>query len=364
MLKKHADRVVLITTFILLVLGLVMLVSASSESGKIKFNDTYYYIKHQLIYGFGPGLLGFLAGLFISYKNFKRLAFIFLLLNLAALTLVFVPFTGANFGAADRWISVAGVTLQPSELLKFTFIVYLAAWLTSRTKNRKSDVAESFLPFLILSGIIAFLLIIQPSTSTVIILMTAALIVYFINGARISFIAGVILVGILGLGLVISLTPYRLQRITTFINPGVDLEGTRYHLNQSLITIGSGSVFGVGYGNSVSKIKYLPEPIGDSIFAVIAEELGFLGAIFFIGLFFILVMAGFLGSRNVRNQFGRLTVIGFSSVLAVQIFVHIAAISGMIPLTGVPLPFISYGGTALATFMTMSGLTVNILRNG
>lgn len=362
MLKKHADKVILVTVCILIILGMAILASASSELGKMKFNDPYYYLKNQLIHVLSFGIISFFLTLLVPYKFFQKAALPLLLLSIIALILVFSPL-GARFGSAARWLEIGPLTIQPSEILKFTFIIYLAAWLTSRNRNRRSDFIEGFLPFTIMSGIVAVLLVLQPSTSTVLILMTAGLIIYFVSGARIVYVTTLMLIGIIGLALIIYLTPYRLERIEAFLNPDVDLWGTRYHLNQALIAIGSGGLFGVGYGNFLSKAKYLPEPIGDSIFVVIAKELGFAGALFFIFLFFTLTMAGLFGARQVRSMFGRLTVIGFTSIIAIQAFIHIGAVSGLIPLTGVPLPFISYGGTAMVVFMAMTGLMINLLRN-
>jgi len=362
MLRKNAAKIIFLTSIFLIVLGLVILVSASSELGKSRFGDPYYFLKHQLIFGFLPGLIGFLAGLLLPLKLFRRLAPWLLFLNVVALILIFTPL-GGHYGTADRWLSLGPVNFQPSELLKLTFILYLAAWLTSRSRDRRGDFWESFAPFLTISGIIAFILFVRPSTSTVVILMAAGLVVYFLNGARASFIVAIVLLACLVVAGVIAVTPYRLQRINAFLHPETDLQGSRYHLNQSLIAIGSGGWFGVGYGNSVSKIKYLPEPIGDSIFSVVAEEFGFLGSLFFILLYFILVIAGIQGSSRIRDRFGRLCLIGFTGIIGIQAIIHIASVSGLMPMTGVPLPFISYGGTALSTFMIMAGLTLNIFRH-
>jgi len=362
-LKKYSDKVILITVGLLIILGLAMLASASSELAKADFNDPYHYLKNQLIHGLSFGIIGFLAALLIPYKFLKKAALPLLLLNIVALILVFIPPFGAQFGSAARWLNIGPFTLQPSELLKFTFVIYLAAWLTSRHRDRKNDFTEGFLPFTIISGIIALLLIFQPSTSMVFILMLAGLIIYFVGGARKRYVISLILIGAIVFYLMIYLEPYRFDRIMAFLNPELDPWGARYHLNQAQIAIGSGGLFGVGYGNSISKIKFLPEPIGDSIFVVIAEELGFAGAIFFIFMFFVLMMAGLIGSQDIRDKFGRLIVIGFSSIIAIQAFIHIGAVSGLIPLTGVPLPFISYGGTAMMVLMTMTGSMINLIRN-
>lgn len=362
MFRKNADSVVIGAVCILILLGIAMLASASSDLGKVKFDDPYYFLKHQLLYGLTVGIAGFLAGRFIPLAWWKKSALYLLLGNLLLLVLVFTPL-GTRLGGAERWVDIGGLVFQPSEFLKVTFIVYLAAWLSSRTRDRHGDVMEGFLPFLLISGIIGGLLVAQPSTSTVAILMGGALITYFVSGARISYIAGIVLAGIIGLSVIVYITPYRIERVASFLNPNTDPQGSSYHLNQSLIAIGSGGIFGVGYGKSASKLSYLPEPIGDSMFAVIAEELGFVGAVFFIGIFITLVASAFVGSSRVRNQFARLTIVGSASVIATQAFVHMAAVSGLTPLTGVPLPFVSFGGSHLVAFLTMSGLMANALKN-
>jgi cell division protein FtsW len=301
--------------------------------------------------------------MFIPLKFFKKAAFILLLLSIVGLILVFTPL-GGKFGTSSRWLDIAGIQIQPSELLKFTFIVYIAAWLTVKGKDRKKDFTEGLLPFLIICAVIGSLLIAQPSTSILIIIMAAALIVYFVSGTKLSFVAIVGLAGILAITLVISFSGYRTERIMSFLNPDADVRDTGYHLNQSLTTIGAGGLWGVGYGKSTLKVSSLPEPIGDSIFAVIAEEFGFIGASVFIVLYFLLVYAGLAGSVKAHSDFGKLIVIGFSSIIGLQAFIHIASVSGLIPVTGVPLPFVSYGGTALITSMAMVGLMVNALRHG
>ena len=276
--------------------------------------------------------------------------------------MVFTPL-GGDFGTANRWIQIGDFQFQPSEILKITFITYIAAWLTSKGKDRKKDFFEGLLPFLIICAIISGLLLAQPATSILVIIMFSALIVYFAGGIRLSFVAVMGLLGIVALGLVTIITPYRAERVLSFFNPEADIRGAGFHGRQALIAIGSGGLTGVGYGKSTLKIDSLPEPAGDSIFAVIAEEFGFLGSMFFISLYFLLVYTGFAGSRKARTDFGKLMLIGFSSIIGIQTFIHIASVSGIMPITGIPLPFISFGGTALVTFMAMAGLMVNITRN-
>lgn len=359
----HPDYLFIFCVVFLVILGLVMLSSASSDLGKIKFNDTYYYLKHQLLYGLSLGLLGFLIASFIYYRWWQNLAVVLLLISLVGLALVFTPL-GFSHAGATRWLNLGFISVQPSEFLKLTFIIYLAAWLSS-DKSRQTSFLSGLLPFLIISGLIGVLIILQPSTTTFFIIMAASLMVYFISGARISFVLGIIFLGLLCLSLVIAGSQYRRERITTYFNKYfhpeiVDVQTRGYHLNQALMAIGSGGLWGVGFGESTTKFRYLPEPIGDSIFAVVAEELGFIGAIILIGIFLTLFIRGFMIAKNSPDQFAKLTVVGLTSVIALQTFIHIGAISGLIPLTGVSLPFISYGGTSLAVFLTMTGIIVNI----
>lgn len=363
-IKKRAgspDYLIIFCIAFLVIFGLVMLASASSYLGQTKFGDSYYYLKHQLIYGFGIGLFGFIATSIIYYRRYEKLAIFMLIASIGLLTLVFTPL-GLSSGGADRWIKIGPVNFQPSEILKITFIIYLAAWLGKNIERAKSF-TSGFIPFLIVSAIIAGLLIKQPATSTVAILMVTGLVIYFISGARLSYILGAIITGALTLAMVIYITPYRFNRIITFLNPETDLQASGYHINQAKIAIGSGGLLGVGYGESTTKIRYLPEPIGDSIFAIIAEELGFIGAMSVILVFLTLIFRTFWLARKISDKFGQLILVGFGTLIALQTFVNIGAISGILPLTGTPLPFISFGGTALAVFMIIGGIIVNISKH-
>ncbi len=362
--KSHKpDYFLMGLIFIMVVAGLVILASASSELGKIKFNDSYYFLKHQILFGLSLGLMGFLVAYFIPYKNYRPASFALLILSIILLALVFTT-AGITSGGASRWLKIGPISFQPAEIVKLTFILYLAAWLSNVKMNRGSDFWTGFLPFVLISGFIGTLLLFQPATSTVLILMGAGMIMYFISGARIAHIGIVVFAGLAALSLIIWLTPYRLQRITTFFNPQNDISHTSYQINQALNAIGSGGVWGVGYGRSASKSNYLPAPIDDSIFAVVGEELGFIGSGVLVILFGLLVFRLFWLARNTRDKFGQLILVGFGSLVAFQSLVNMGAISGLMPLTGVPLPFISYGGTALAVFMTLSGMAINITKYG
>ncbi len=350
-----AGLVVLLTVF-----GLVMLTSASSDLAEARFGNSFYYLNHQILNGLIAGVVGFLIGAFLYYRRWEKFAVPLLILNIVLLILVFTSF-GLTAKGASRWVDVGGFSLQPAELLKLTFFIYLAAWL-SKSGERGKRFLTGFLPFMILVGAIIMLIVFQPSTTTAAIIFAAALATFFTAGGRLSFLVAAVLIAGLGLSILVYFTPYRMERITTFLNRDTNELKEGYHLNQSLIAIGSGGWFGVGFGQSTTKLKYLPEPVGDSIFAVIAEELGFVGASLLVLAFLFLVLRGLSIARAAPDNFGRLLVTGFITLIGIQAFINIAAVSGLIPFTGVPLPFISFGGTALAVFLTMSGIIVNVSR--
>lgn len=355
----YPDYFLIALILLLTTAGLLILTSASSDLGKTKFNDSYFYLKHQLVNGLLVGLMGLLITAHVHYHYYRKIAFFLLFANVVFLGLVFTQF-GVAAGGANRWLALGPITFQPAEILKATFILYLAAWLSNPKIDRAKSFSAGGLPFLIIFGVIAGLLFLQPATSTVVILLGAGGITYLLSGARWKdfFIIG--LCGATVLGLVIWQTPYRLDRIKTFLDPNRDVQGASFQINQALITIGSGELWGIGYGKSTTKVNYLPAPIGDSIFAVAAQELGFVGAGTLVVFFSLLVLRIFWIAKNAGDKFGKLYLIGFGTLIALQSLINIGAISGFLPLTGVPLPFVSYGGTALAMLLIMSGVAINI----
>lgn len=358
--KHHPDYFLLGLIFLLVVFGLVVLTSASSDLGKMKFNNSYYYLKHQVLYGLLLGLAGFATAYFLPYGNLKKLALILLAANVILLILVFTPL-GIRAGGASRWLSFGSFSFQPSELLKLSFVMYIAAWLTSSHFNRGKNFYKGFLPFLAALGLVGGLLVAQPATSTVVILLAAAVVMYIVSGAEWKYILAIALIGTIALAALIYFTPYRMTRVMSFFNQSDELSNN-YHLKQALIAIGSGGITGTGFGESSAKVTYLPAVIDDSIFAVLAQELGFVGAGSLVVLFALLTLRMFWLAIKTRDAFGRLLLTGFGTIIAMQSLTNMGAISGLLPLTGVPLPFVSYGGTALAVFLTMMGVTLNITK--
>lgn len=358
----NPDYFFLGVVILLVLFGLVMLNSASSHLGKVRFDDPYYYLKQQVIKGLLLGMIGFAFTYYFHYRHYRSLALWLLLGSLVLMGLVFTGL-GVARGGAERWVTLGPIVFQPAELLKITYILYVAAWLSNTKVNRRRNVYEGLVPFLIISGIVGGILIMQPATSTVVILIGAGLIMYFVSGAPWKFFAVSVLLGLVVLGTLILVTPYRWNRVMGFFSGASDEQGGGYHVTQALIAIGSGQLTGVGYGESIAKVRFLPDPMADSIFAVVAEELGFIGGGVIIVLFALLTFKILWLARKTHDRFAQSILIGFAVIIGGQAFLHMASISGLLPLTGVPLPFVSYGGTALAVFLTMSGIVANISRH-
>jgi len=281
------------------------------------------------------------------------------LLSLLLLILVYVPHVGKSMGGASRWLGSGVFSFQPSELAKLGLIIYLASYFDKR-KNQIQSFSKTFLPFLVIVGIVLGLIIKQPDIGTALIFVLIAVGIYFLAGAEILQLGLFIPIFIACLWLIIKIAPYRLARIIAFINPKSDVLGVSYHINQTLIAIGSGGLLGVGFGNSRQKYNYLPEAHTDSIFAIICEELGFLRAVLVIIAFACLAILGLKIVKKAPNNFGRLLAFGIIIWFVGQAFVNLGVMLGFLPFTGVPLPFISYGGSSLIISLAAVGILLNI----
>jgi len=357
------DYVLLGTVILLCVFGLLMLTSAGSPLGFQKFGDSYHFIKQQLI-SFVIGMTLMVVMMNVDYKSLKKYSVHLLLVSIILLFSVFIPGIGASLLGGSRWISIGGAVFQPSELAKLSFIIYLAAWLESQ-KGKSGEIAKrSLYQFGILLAIVAGLIIAQPDMGTMSVVAIVAGVVLFSSGVDMKYIFSLIGVGGAIFLLLIKLAPYRLQRLTAFLNPENDIRGIGYHVYQSLIAIGSGGFFGVGLGKSRQKFNYLPEAAADSIFAVIAEELGFLLSTLLVLTFLLLFIRGIRIARRAQDEFGKLLVTGIIAWIVLQAFMNIAALSSLIPLTGIPLPFISYGGSSLIITLAAVGIVLNVSKQG
>ncbi len=361
--KAHApDYLILLCVGLLVLFGIFILASASSNLGITQFGDAYYYLKHQVYYGLSLGLIGFFvaAKLYYGVYSKRAVSVTLLLLTILFLLMVFTPL-GLTTNGATRWLNLGPFSFQPAELLKVTLLVYLASWLAFKD-HRHQSWKEGLLPFAAVLAIVSSILVLQHSTSPVVMLIAVALVMYFMSGAKLQYLGAIVGVGVLSIALIVLITPYRTARVLSYLNPEADASGGGYHLLQAKTAIGSGGLGGVGYGQS--SIKYrLPEAIGDSIFAVAGEEFGFVGGVFILGLFMTLVTRMLFIARKLADPFGRLLLIGFASIITLQVVVNVGAMTGLLPLTGTTLPFISYGGTNLAVFLAMMGIVVNISKH-
>ncbi len=351
------DALFLTIFFVLVFFGLMVLGSASSDISRTKFGDSFFLLKKQIELGFLIGIIGFFIALKINYKKYEKISGILIFASLILLGLIFTPL-GVKENGSNRWLNFGAFIIQPSEIIKLTSVIFFAFWLSK--KNIKNLSFLKSFSFFGLLGIITILLLLEPATSVAVILIATSLIMYCLANGKLSnaFLATSICLAVLG-GL-IYLTPYRLSRFESFLNKEANLMSSGFHANQALIAIGSGGLAGVGFGQSTTKLSFLPEPYGDSIFAVLAEEFGFIGSITTLLLFGFLVLRIFILARKVSDKAGSYMLIGFGSLIGIQVIINIGAISGIFPLTGVPLPFMSYGNSSLIVFMTMGGIIGNI----
>jgi len=357
----RSRKLLLAAAFVLSAFGLIMVASTSVPLSQQNFSESYFYFRHQLLFGFSFGLILFLIARFINPSLLKKLALPIFAGAVFLLLLVLIPRFGLETGGAQRWLSLFAFSFQPAELAKLALILYLAAWLDKH--RHKLGKLSSLLPFIIITGIVAVPIILQPDIGTAVLIVAVAITMYFLAGARVKAIALLLLLAILAVSALVVVEPYRKDRILGFLNPTSDIQGRSYQLNQALIAIGSGGFFGEGLGHSVQKYQYLPEASSDAIFAIIAEELGFLGVTGVILLFLLFIATGFKIALAARTNFGKLLVVGIVSWIGIQTFLNIGGIIGLIPFTGIPLPFISYGGTALALELAAVGVVVSVSKH-
>jgi cell division protein FtsW len=367
MKKGKIDYILVVVVAILLIFGILLLSGVSAISSQEKLEKATYYLFHQIIWGLGIGIfLGFIA-FKIPLSVFKKGAWVLILINLIFMILVFVPKLSIASGGAPRWINFGFFTFQPSETLKLAFILYLSAWLASRRKTslrkNKEDWKIILVPFLLVLGLITFFLTYQSDISTLAVIVIIGGLMYFL--ANFSWWHTVLIFSVVtgGLLALIRLAPYRIQRILVFLQPEIDPMGIGYQIKQALIAIGSGGISGLGFGMSKQKFGFLPQTMSDSVFAIFAEEAGFIGATILIILFLIFLWRGFRIAKNSKDKFSQFFALGISIWICVQAFVNIGAMIGILPLTGIPLPLISYGGSHMVAELIGVGILLNISKS-
>ncbi len=351
------DFVILGVALALTVVSLIAIYDASVVQALRDFGDKYYFLKWQTLWL----AIGLAVLIFLTYFDYHKLAFlapILLAAVLGLLVMVLIPGVGTQIYGARRWLTIGAVTIQPAEITKLAYIIYLAWWLS----KPKAYLVGSLLPFLLVSGLIAGLIVLEPDLGTAFILVAIGFVIYFGAGAPLKyFLLSGPLVGVLLVAFALS-APYRMERILVFFNPLRDPQGSSYHINQILIALANGGFLGLGLGQSRQKYEYIPEVATDSIFAIIAEEVGFLGSVAIITLFIAFVYRAFKVVKLAPDRFGEMLALGITCWLGIQVIVNLAAITALLPLTGVPLPFISYGGSALIANLAAVGILLNISR--
>lgn len=358
--KKTPNLIILTVVAILVIFGLFMVTSAGVVISQERYNQSFYFAKNQILKGLLPGLaLGFIFFL-IPYQYLRKYALPVFIVGLILLGLVFIPGVGVAFGGAKRWLHIGSFNFQPSEIFKLAFIFYLASFLGKTDKLGKKERHQRIIPFLIILGITGLLIALEPDIGTLGVFVLTAFAMYFMAKTPLSHILILGTAGILALVVLINIFPHALERVQVLLHPDIEQEGKAYQINQSLIAFGSGGILGQGLGQGKQKFLYLPQAASDSIAAVIGEELGFLGMLGLLSLFVAFGYYGLKTAKNAPDDFSRLLAGGITCYIIIQAFINITAIVGLIPLTGVTLPFISYGGTSLAVSLIGVGILLNI----
>ncbi len=349
--KQRMDLPLFAVVAALVIFGLMMVYDASAIAGLKDFKDSLYYIRQQLIW-VAVGVVSMFFFIRFDYKRFKLLAVPLFFFSLLLLLAVFIPGLGVSGGGAHRWLRLGFVTVQPAEIIKLTGVIYLAVLFEKKVR---------LIPFLALIGGVSLITaILQKDLGSTIVFVATAALLYFSAGGPIWHFIIAAPVGILSFLLLVFTSSYRSKRILAFLDPFSDPQGFTYHISQVLIALGSGGLFGLGLGHSRQKFEYIPEVSTDSIFGIIGEEMGFVGASLVIVLFAALLIRGFKIASKCQDNFGRILALGLTSWLGVQAIVNLSSMTSLLPLTGVPLPFISYGGSALVVNLTAIGILLNI----
>lgn len=360
-MKHSIDKLFLGISLTLITLGIFVFSSASL--GILARNEAQFYgiLFNQIILGLGGGAVAMFIFSKIDYRLWKKYAFYIILIAVGVNLLVFVDGIGFEHNGAKRWIHIGTFSFQPSELLKIAFVMYFSAWM-SWVKDKSTTFRYGILPFFILIIITGTILLKEPDVGTFLVLFSAGLSILLVSGTRWRDIGILALLSAVGVIILSFIKPYLKARIMTYLNPAADPLGASYQLQQSLISIGSGGIFGQGFGQSIQKFNFLPEPIGDSIFAVLSEEFGFIGGITLLTLFVIFAFRGLRIANNSTDQFGKLLAVGIVMLIITQTYINIGSMIGIVPLTGVPIVFVSHGGTALLFAMIEVGILLNISR--
>lgn len=360
--KNQPDFWLFLTIFILLAIGTMMIFSSSAASAYTNNNNTYLFLQKQLVW-VAFGLLAMFVTSMVDYRLLGKYSFILFIIGIFFLAIIFIPGIGKIANGAKRWIGVGNLTFQPSELVKITTILFFSYSLSLQKQKEAIKKFSGFILYIGMLGVIVGLLLLEPHFSCTIIISLVCIILLFLGGAKLWHFAVIALPALVGVIVLFFVQDYMMGRWKAFIDPFSDVKGNGWQIVQSLYAIGSGGLFGKGLGRSVQKYLYLPEPYNDFILSILAEELGFIGVAVVLTLFVIFIWRGFKISFNAPDKFGSLLAAGITSLIAVQLIINVAVVTASIPVTGMPLPFFSYGGTSLVFLLTDMGILLNISKN-
>ena len=356
-MRKFKGKKLIFLTLCLCVFGMLMIYSASYYGAELKYGDAFYFVKKQLV-GFMLGLILFFGALMFDYHNFHKLRWYIIGFSLLSLVLVFVPGLGVTSNGARRWIGIGGFTIQSSEIAKFGFVIFASCYLSKNYNKMKTF--KGMLPILISGGLTCLLILLEPNLSVTLCVGVVMLAMLFVGGVRFKHFLLVLIPALALVPILIIIEPYRLQRLTAFLNPWANPKEEGFQLIQSLYSLGGGGLFGVGLFNSRQKYLFLPFSESDFIFSIIGEEFGFVGCVLICVVFIMLIAEGIKIAHNASDRLGAYLAFGITVLIATQLLINIAVVTGSIPPTGIPLPFISAGGTSLSVFMGAIGILCNV----
>ncbi|MEH7122956.1 stage V sporulation protein E [Bacillus sp. JJ1532] len=358
--RTTPDLILIIVTLTLLSVGLTMVYSASAIWAEYKFDDSFFFAKRQLLFA-GVGIAAMFFIMNVDYWTWRTWAKVIVIICFVLLILVLIPGIGNVRNGSRSWIGVGAFSIQPSEFMKLAMIAFLAKYLSERQKLITSF-TKGLIPSLGIVFLAFGLIMLQPDLGTGTVMVGTCLVMIFIAGGRISHFLGLGLLGLGGFAALILSAPYRIKRITSFLDPWEDPLGSGFQIIQSLYAIGPGGLFGLGLGQSRQKFFYLPEPQTDFIFAILSEELGFIGGSFVILLFSLLLWRGIRIALGAPDLFGSFLAVGIIAMIAIQVMINIGVVIGLMPVTGITLPFLSYGGSSLTLMLLAIGVLLNISR--
>lgn len=355
---KKEGKLLLLSIILISIFGTIMIYSSSCIWSEYKFNDPYKYLKSQSIFL----IIGYILMLIIKnypYQNYKKLANLIFIICTTMLILVLIPGIGTVRNGSRSWFGIGGLGVQPSEFTKLALIIFTSKYLSNNTRELK-DIKKGVLPILGIIFLTFGLIMLEPDFGTGIIIVITIIILLYISGVKINFFLKLGLLGLIGIVILIIIAPYRMERIISFINPWTDPLGSGFQIIQSLYAIGPGGLLGLGFGNSIQKHFYLPEPQTDFIFAIISEEFGLVGILIVSILFITIIKEGFKIAIKCEDNFGKYLAFGITFGLAFQTILNLMVVVGLIPVTGVTLPFLSYGGSSLLISLVSMGILLNI----